>query len=285
MEGMEVTKEDSKKRGRSETSVSDADTSVLEVSKDSGDNIQSKEEASLKGADSKDYEENLNKSKTNAPKYVKKGKGQPKKSKKAKYDKDQKADDEGWEDLSFKEMVRVQLKDISESLTNLVSKKEIESMFSTFFEKKLENLMSKMKEQVMKSVNHRIEVLEGDLHDYKNQNDKIKDQNEKLKERVKSLEDNLKEKLDDIETQRQDTEKLQSTIEDTDKAFYGRANELEQYSRRNNVRIWGIPEVEENEDASDTADVVVKKLNETMGVNLNRYDIDIAHRLGKKRKG
>ena len=95
----------------------------------------------------------------------------------------------------------------------------------------------------------------------------------------------LKEKLDDIETQRQDTEKLQSTIEDTAKAFYGRANELEQYSRRNNVRIWGIPEVEENEDASDTADVVVKKLNETMGVNLNRYDIDIAHRLGRKKKG
>ena len=95
----------------------------------------------------------------------------------------------------------------------------------------------------------------------------------------------MKEKLDDIETQRQDTEKLQSTKEDTDKAFYGRANELEQYSRRNNVRILGIPEVEENEDASDTADVVVKKLNETMGVNLNRYDIDIAHRLGRKKKG
>lgn len=82
-------------------------------------------------------------------------------------------------------MVRLQLKDISERLTNVVSNKEIESLFSTLFKEKLENLMSKMKEEVMRSVNHRIEVLEGDLYD-------CKDHNEKLTERDKALEDDLK---------------------------------------------------------------------------------------------
>ena len=251
MQGMDISKEDSKKRGRSETSVSDADadTSLFDDSKNSGDvnpsTSKTSKEASLK-EDSKDYYEELDKGKPNTPKYAKKGNGKgqshKKKSKKAKYDKDQKGDEEGWEDLSFQEMVRLQLKDISESLNNVVSKKEIESLFSTFFEKKLEKLMTRMKDEVMKSVNHRIEVLEGDLHDVKDQNDKLTEQNDKLTERVKTLEEDLKTKSDDIENQNQETEKLQSTIEDTDKAFYGRANELEQYSRRNNIRIWGIPE-------------------------------------------
>ena len=129
----------------------------------------------------------------------------------------------------------------------------------------------------MRSVNHRIEVLEGDLHDYK-------DQNEKLMNRVKTLENDLTKKSGAIDKQRKENEKLQTTIQDTDKAFYGRVNELEQYTRRNSIRIWGLPETEEREDAYASANVVVSKLNEIMGVNLHRNDIDIAHRIGRKKK-
>ena len=216
MEGMDITKEDSKKRGRSETSVSEADTSLIEDSKDSKNasqiNIDKSNEISP---------EDVEKDITNAPKNVSKGKlqqqSQRNKPKKARYNKDQKGDEGDWEDLSFQEIVRSQLRDISESLMNVVSKKEIESLFSTFFEKKLEKLMSKMKEEVMRSVNHRIEVLEGDLHDYK-------DQNEKLMNRVKTLENDLTKKSGAIDKQRKENEKLQTTIQDTDKAFYGRVN-------------------------------------------------------------
>ena len=129
----------------------------------------------------------------------------------------------------------------------------------------------------MRSVSNRIEILEGDLHDYK-------DQNEKLKKRIETLEDKLKKVSENVHSQTQATEKLQSTIRDTDKAFYGRANEIEQYSRRNNIRIWGIPEGEEAEDANDTTDTVVSKLNELMGVNRRRYDIYISHRIGEKKE-
>ena len=276
MEGMDITKEDSKKRGRSETSVSEADTSLIEDSKDSKNasqiNIDKSNEISPK-----DVEKDL----TNAPKNVSKGKlqqqSQRNKPKKARYNKDQKGDEGDWEDLSFQEIVRSQLRDISESLMNVVSKKEIESVFSTFFEKKIEKLMSKMKEEVMRSVNHRIDLLEGDLHDYK-------DQNEKLMNRVKTLENDLTKKSGVIDKQRKENEKLQTTIQDTDKAFYGRVNELEQYTRRNSIRIWGLPETVEREDAYDSANVVVSKLNEIMGVNLHRNDIDIAHRIGRKKK-
>lgn len=81
---MDISKEDSKKRGRSETSVIGADTSLLDDSKDSRDVNPSNpsitntsKEASLKDSDSKDYNEDLDKGKTNKPKYVMKSKGQP----------------------------------------------------------------------------------------------------------------------------------------------------------------------------------------------------------------
>ena len=65
MEGMDITKEGSKKRGRSETSVSEADTSLIEDSKDSKNasqiNIDKSNEISPK-----DVEKNI----TNAPKNV-----------------------------------------------------------------------------------------------------------------------------------------------------------------------------------------------------------------------
>lgn len=112
-----------------------------------------------------------------------------------------------------------------------------------------------------------------------------------LSKQVKSMEDKLKDKKETIEnmkkeaeTQKQANESLQFALEDSDRAFYGRTNELEQYSRRNNIRIWGIPETDDNEDAQTTIDKVVMVLNEKLGAKLTTYDIDIAHRLGKKQK-
>ena len=40
----------------------------------------------------------------------------------------------------------------------------------------------------------------------------------------------------------------------------------------------------ENEDVNTTIDVVVGEVNEKMGVNLHRYDIDIGHRIVKNKK-
>ena len=77
--------------------------------------------------------------------------------------------------------------------------------------------------------------------------------------------------------------KLQRSLEDTDKAFFGRTNEIERNGHRNIIRIWGIPEEikqgEKYEAAETTVTLVTKALNEKMGLNLQHRDIDIAHRL------
>ena len=130
--------------------------------------------------------------------------------------------------MSFKDSIQTQLAEISDSLTKVVSKTEIENIFAKLFEKKLLEMMADIKDNIIESVTHKVEVLEGELHGTNLENEKLRSQIEKLKK--------------DIEMKDETVNKLQRSLEDTDKAFYGRSNELEQYSRRNNIRIWGIPE-------------------------------------------
>ena len=84
--------------------------------------------------------------------------------------------------------------------------------------------------------------------------------------------------------QKAENEKLSSEIETLKLTTGAKINDLEQYSRKNNIRISGMPE-SGFETAEETIEVVVKKLNTTMrNLDLRYEDIDIAHRLGKKKK-
>ena len=132
--------------------------------------------------------------------------------------------------------------------------------------------MADINDKIIESVTQKVEVQEGELHGKNLENEKLRSQIEKLKK--------------DIEMKDEAVNKLQRSLEDTDNAFYGRSNELEQYSQGNNIRIWGIPEKvdkgETYESMETTVSLVVKILNEKMGLNLENRDIDIAHRIGKK---
>ncbi|KAH3706188.1 hypothetical protein DPMN_065569 [Dreissena polymorpha] len=69
----------------------------------------------------------------------------------------------------------------------------------------------------------------------------------------------------------------------------GKLNELEQYGKRNNIRIAGLAEANINhnkttsETAEETSKAIIKFLNEKIdGLNICINDIDIAHRLGRR---
>ena len=91
----------------------------------------------------------------------------------------------------------------------------------------------------------------------------------------------------DLENQKAENEKLVDQIKKVNDTAEDRINELEQYGRRNNLRINGI---HEDEDVDETAERTTCKVAETLNraivdLNLARYDFDIAHRLGQKRPG
>ena len=61
-------------------------------------------------------------------------------------------------------------------------------------------------------------------------------------------------------------------------------NDLAQYSRRNNIRIYGINDRKKNETAEETTSLVIKFLKDKLDIDAHVRDIDIAHRLGQFRE-
>ena len=82
-------------------------------------------------------------------------------------------------------------------------------------------------------------------------------------------------KYEEIKTE---NKKLKQIVNTT----FFKVNELEQYSRRENIRILGVAE---RTDEKDDDEEIVTKVAETLNVELYpELDIQRVHRLGKKRK-
>lgn len=89
---------------------------------------------------------------------------------------------------------------------------------------------------------------------------------EKLKHRFDSLQNKLDEKCKEVEALQQ------QLLERTD--------ELEQYQRRNSLRIFGV-----DEDAGESTDAIAISVGEKIGVKIAPEDIDRSHRVGVKSPG
>lgn len=63
-----------------------------------------------------------------------------------------------------------------------------------------------------------------------------------------------------------------------EKQTINRSDELEQYQRRNNIRVFGVPE----EHGENTDEVFLKIAREKLGVHLSELDIDRSHRVGRR---
>lgn len=73
------------------------------------------------------------------------------------------------------------------------------------------------------------------------------------------------ERINNLEDQ------LKSAISEKDRV----CDELEQYSRRNSLRIYGIPTTQNEK----TDDIVIKMCKEKLGVDIDAFSIDRSHRL------
>ena len=93
----------------------------------------------------------------------------------------------------------------------------------------------------------------------------------KRKKQVSQLQTSL------IEQRKQlDREKYFRTV------LFARLNDLEQYSRKNNVRVFGIPDKDRGEKAHQSEQLVLNLFKEKLGINwLNHDNIEIAHRTGQ----
>lgn len=158
-----------------------------------------------------------------------------------------------------------QLSEINKKLSNVVTKDD------GFLRELIRDIFQQMKDEFLKSVSHRIDILEGKLFE--------KDQeNENLKKEIHDLNQSL-------DQQKSENEKLVDQIQKVNDVAEEKINDLEQYGRRNNLRINGIPEQQDVEETAEmTTRIVLEKLNSSIEtLHLERFEVDIAHRLGQKR--
>ena len=140
----------------------------------------------------------------------------------------------------------------------------------------IKEIFQQMKDEFLLSVYKRIEILEGRLFE--------KDQdNYKLLGSIDQLKQQIEENNSKIEEQKVENQKLREQIEKTNQNFESKMNDMEQYSRKNSVRISGIRETG-FESAEETIENVTETLNKAFKhLNLQNEHINIAHRLGKKK--
>ncbi|GFS27283.1 hypothetical protein ElyMa_005253800 [Elysia marginata] len=62
-------------------------------------------------------------------------------------------------------------------------------------------------------------------------------------------------------------------------------NTLEQYTRTNNIRIFGVKDTFKHESAEETEQIVIKLIKKHLNINIEEKDIDSVHRLGIFKNG
>ena len=162
--------------------------------------------------------------------------------------------------------IEKQLAAINEQLRNVIKKSDSETLKNMIKETMLE-----MKDAIMESLVKRIEIIEGEIHDKAVENERLKKQ---IGELNKKLDESKEQQLETEKNFEKETNKISEMM-----------NEHEQYSRRNNIRIMGLPGDETGETANNTIEKALKLFESKLNVNLTQRDIDVAHRLGEYKEG
>ncbi|KAK3725833.1 hypothetical protein QZH41_003800 [Actinostola sp. cb2023] len=105
--------------------------------------------------------------------------------------------------------------------------------------------------------------------------DELTKANGKLLQEVKCLESSLSQANTNIDELKVEKDKLRADLE----VLEQKQDEMEQYQRKYNVEIHGIPESPDEE-----VDQLIVKLAESINVDIDYDDLDIAHRIPSRAK-
>ena len=122
--------------------------------------------------------------------------------------------------------------------------------------------------KVLTEIKTNMEKLVLDVEFTKGQVDFLVKENKGLKSKVKYLEEQVKASKKELEDMEQRLDEVEAKHDD-----------LEQYTRKFNLVIHGIPECEEEDNIEN-----VIKLGKRLEVNLSSGEIDIVHRMKTKSK-
>lgn len=148
---------------------------------------------------------------------------------------------------------------------------------------KLDSLKKELKENFKKELDAAYSVIKTVEKKQQSSDRKVTD----LRNKVSDMETKIVNLEEENVTLRELTQSLTDRLKDSNeviKASEVSMNNLEQYSRINNIRIYGIDDRKSDETPTETTEVVSKFLRNRLGMSIINTDIDIAHRLGPFRE-
>lgn len=180
------------------------------------------------------------------------------------------------------------LRGFSEKLNKLASQEYIEEKFNTMVTEailcaKLKDLEKELKSNVKKEfdkVYTQIGALQNRVVEAENS---METMHNKISDMETSI-DSMQTKCENASKQNE-AMKLQLLDRETKIRFQAdQLNNLEQYTRRNSIRIYGIQDTKKEETPMDSAKQVINMINNKLNISLTVQHVDIAHRMGKYTK-
>jgi len=135
----------------------------------------------------------------------------------------------------------------------------------------MKSILSEMKDSLLESVSHRIDILEGKLFD-------MDEETDKLTNRIQTLEK-------EIEAVKEERQQVARYADDMQYRLDKSLNETEQYSRLNNIRVRGVEDTNSKETPEETTLKIIDFIEQKMKIEIDSTEIDIAHRLKKRVRG
>ena len=128
-------------------------------------------------------------------------------------------------------------------------------------------------------VNNKVKIMETSIAD-------LRLETETIRNKMSDVETHCETLSSHNEALKKENKLLNNKIEETVfslKIKERDINDLEQYTRRNSVRVYGIHDTNKRESADETTEKVLNMLRNELGIALQPRDIDISHRIGRYR--
>ena len=104
----------------------------------------------------------------------------------------------------------------------------------------------------------------------------------KLKDSIKALEGKILELESSMRPVLQNSVKIGNDLNMSVEDSNSKLDDLEKYTQRNNVRIYGLPESSNSSEPEDTDNLAINFFATELGVNISAKDINRSHRVGKR---
>ena len=188
-------------------------------------------------------------------------------------------------EIDNQQSIKDLMKTMDERLNKIVSQEFMESKFkqmitTNILQEAIAQLKEDLKEEVRKEVSYitnKVKVLENSIIDLRTETDTIRNEMSDLDVRCETLSGHN-------QALKTENNNLHDRIKEANyslKIKEKEINDLEQYTRRNSIRIYGINDTNARETAEETTEKVIAMMGNELGINLEHRDIDIAHRIGR----